>query len=317
MKQLADLDWPWRSEDPVIHIILISDEQFVRLADHPDEAIEKMYPWADAPVSLREYCREAAARGATTLRLAYDYFFGGSGRGLYPDTPAFQETLKKVHGVAAEFGIGLEPSVLSPLDLGPGYRARTGEAGRWMHYREGLRDPQSGEYTVMLWQQTQWCNNKGPTPVRLAGVRAFAYREERIPGTVFFAVRPDAIVELSPPTIAEMPGARADTQAQYGAVRVRVTGHGDAAAGPLDRVLVVLIYETVEIDYFSPSAPAFLHELVQGYHDRGISLTGLYSDEMHIQQDWSYHSHMDGGQFTVRFVSKGFERAFAAAYGDE
>ncbi len=313
--QLADMDWPWRSEDPVIHIILISDEQFTNLADRPDEAVEKMYPWADAPISLREHCRQGAARGATTLRLAYDYFFGGSERSMYPDTEGFQATLKKIHDVAAEFGIGLEPSVLSPLELGVGYMARTGEAGEWLHYREGLRDPESGAYSVMLWQQTQWCNNKGPMPVELAGVRAFAFHEERIPGTAFFAVNPDEIVELTSPTVETLPGARVENRAHFKAVRVRIHGEGDVAAGPLDRVLVVLRYRTVEMDYFSPSAPAFLDDLVQAYHDRGIALTGIYADETHIQGDWSYHAHLDNGQFTVRYVSAGFARAFAEQFG--
>ncbi len=316
-KQLAVLDWPWKSEDPVIHIILISDEQFVNLANHPDEAEEKMYPWAEAAISLREYCRQGAARGATTLRLAYDYFFGGSKRSLYPDTDAFQDALKKVHDVAAEFGIGLEPSVLSPLELGWGYQARTGEAGRWMHYREGLRDPQSGAYSVMMWQQTQWCNNKGPTPVTLIGARVFAFREEQIPGAPFFAVNPDQIVELTPPTIEELPGARIENDAHYKAVRIRAWGSGDSDIGPLDRVLVVLIYRTAEMDYFSPSAAEFLDELVRQYHERGVTLTGIYADETHIQGDWSYHSHMDNGQFTVRYVSPGFEAAFAARFGPE
>lgn len=343
LTQLARMDWPWKSEDPSIHIILISDEQFVNLANHPDEAVEKMYPWADDKVSLHDYCREAAARGASTLRLAYDYFFGGSERSLYPDTDAFQDALKKVHDVAAQYGIGLEPSVLSPLELGAGYHAKTGESARWLHYREGLRDPQTGAYTVMLWQQTEWCNNKGPLPVTLTGIRAFAFHEERIPGTPFFAVDPQGIVELPAPAVEELPGAAIHNTAHYSAVRVRISGTGgpvttvpaglsrssagtvrEAAAGdvaggaqPLDRVLVVLQYQTVEMDYFSPSAAQFLDDLVQQYHDRGIRLTGIYADETHIQQDWSYHDHMDAGQFVVRYVSEGFERAFAARFGAE
>jgi len=353
-RQLACMDWPWKSEDPAIHIILISDEQFVNLANQPDKAVEKMYPWADAPISLREYCRQGAERGATTLRLAYDYFFGGSQRGLYPDTDAFQDALKKVHDVAQEFGIGLEPSVLSPLELGMGYQAKTGESGRWMQYREGLRDPQTGEYSVMMWQHQQWCNNKGPTPVTLIGARAFAFHEERIPNTPFFAVNPAEIVELPSPTIAEISGIRADTTGHFKTVRVRVyaapspshasSDGGDwkgiqyqtpetttigqglsltppqpsaGKAGSLDRVLVVLLYRTVEMDYFSPQAPEFLDNLVQQYHERGISMTGVYADEAHIQQDWSYHAHMDNGQFTLRYVSEGFERAFAAQFGAE
>jgi hypothetical protein len=53
--KLAEMDWPWKSENPGVHIILISDKQFVNMANHPDEAMEKMYPWADAPISLRDY----------------------------------------------------------------------------------------------------------------------------------------------------------------------------------------------------------------------------------------------------------------------
>jgi hypothetical protein len=312
---LADMDWPWKSEDPSIHIILISDDQFVNMATHPDEPVERMYPWADAPISLRDYCRQGAARGATTLRLAYDYFFGGSERGLYPDTEAFQATLKKVSDVAQSFGLGLEPSIMSPLELGLGFHAKTGESGRWMHYQEGLRDPRTGAYDVSMWQQTQWCNNKGPTPVTLIGARAFAFREEPIAHTPYSVVRPDEIVELGPPTIEELSGTALETSGKFRAVRVRVWGKGDVRVGPLDRVLVVLVYQTVEMDYFKPEAGAFLDDLVHQYHDRGISLVGLYSDEMHIQQDWSYHAHMDGGQFTVRYVSPGFEEAFSERYG--
>jgi hypothetical protein len=324
-QQAAVMDWPWKREDPGTHIILVSDEQLINLANYPDEAVEKIFPQEPGPVSLREHCRRSAERGATKLRVAFDYFFGGSDRSLYPDTEAFMEALKKIHDVAQEYGIGLEPSIISPLELGVGYREKTGESGRWMHYREGLRDPETGMYSVMVWQQTRWCNNKGPIPVKLVGVRAFAFREERVPGTPFFAVEPSAIVELETPEIETLPGAGVDVgmldggvahlDAMFQAVRIRV----HAAGGPqgLDRVLIVLLYETVEMDYFSPSASAFLDELVHTYHDRGITLSGIYSDEMHIQQDWSYHSHFDNGQFTVRYVSPGFERAFAEAFGSE
>ncbi len=319
------MDWPWRREDPGIHIILVSDEQLMNLADHPDEAVEKIHPQAPEPISLREHCRRGAERGATKLRVAFDYFFGGSSRSLYPDTEAFQDALKKIHDVAQEYGIGLEPSIISPLELGVGYKEKTGEAGRWMHYREGLRDPRTGMYSVMMWQQMRWCNNKGPSPVKLVGARAFAFEERRVGDTAFFAVDPDAIVELDAPEIEAMPGAGVDVgsldggvaelDAMFQAQRVRV--HGSGGPEGLNRVLIVLIYETVELDYFSPSASAFLDELVQGYHDRGISLAGVYSDEMHIQQDWSYHTHFDNGQFTVRYVSPGFEQAFATEFGEE
>jgi hypothetical protein len=322
--ELAHMDWPWKAENAGAHIILVSDEQLINLANHPDEAVEKIFPQDPEPVSLREHCRRSAERGATSLRVAYDYFFGGSTRSLYPDTDAFQDALKKIHDVAQEYGLGLEPSILSPLELGVGYREKTGEAGRWMHYREGLRDPDTGLYSVMMWQQTRWYNNKGPTPVKLVGVRAFAFEETQIPDSTFFAVDPAAIVELETPEIETLPGARVSigrleggegSNAMFQASRIRV--HGTGGAPGLNRVLVVLLYETVEMDYFSPSAATFLDDLVHGYHERGITVSGVYSDEMHIQQDWSYHSHFDSGQFTVRYVSPGFERAFAETFGAE
>ena len=318
------MDWPWKSEDPNIHIILVSDQQFTNLADHPDDAIEKVFPQDPAPISLREHCRRGAERGASKLLVAYDYFFGGSGRSLYPDTPAFQDTLKKINDVAREYGLGLEPSILSPLELGAGYRAKTGESGRWMHYRESLRDASTGAYTVMMWQHTRWCNNKGPTPLHLIGARAFAFSEARIPGTPYFAVDVTKMVELAPPEIepmpgtdvelGQMPGGVAQPDAMFQATRARV--HGSGGPQGLNRVLVVLQYETVEMDYFSPTAAEFVDALIEQYHERNIDLAGIYSDEMHIQQDWSYHNHFDNGQFNLRYVSRGFEQAFAAKHGD-
>ena len=131
---------------------------------------------------------------------------------------------------------------------------------------------------------------------------------------VFLQLIPKQIVELDAPVIEQMPGTGVDAgplaggaaelESMFSAVRVRV--HGTGGPKGLDRVLVVLLYETVEMDYFSPTAAEFMDTMVQGYHDRGISLAGVYSDEMHIQQDWSYHSHFDNGQFTVRYVSPGF-----------
>ena len=328
---LASMDWPWKAENHAGAIILVSDEQFVRLASFPDEALEKPAPWVDQPVSLRQYCRELAENGGTKIHIAYDYFFGGSERGLYPDTPEFQENLKKMHDVAREYGLGIEPSVLSPLEYGVGYQARTGESGRWMQYAEGMRDPLTGRYSVEAWKHIQWVNNKGPTPVKFTGARAFAFAEKPVPGTFFFEVDPEGIVELPAPQIEEYPGTNPviygapevaeNPGRQFQAHRVRLYGEDplptNAQGGVLNRVFVVLLYDSVEMDYFSPAAAQFVHDLVHQIHDRGIELEGVYSDEMHIQQDWVYHHHLDLGQFTMRYVSPGLERAFAAQYGGQ
>jgi hypothetical protein len=316
-KKVADMRGAWALETPSTHIILVSDEQFLNIAEHPDEALESMFPGrSDEKISLREHCRRAAESGADKMRVAYDYFFGGTERSLYPDMPAFQDALKKIHDVAAEYGIGLEPSVLTPLELGIGFQERTDESGRWMHYAEDMRDPETGRYSIQMWQHVQWCNNKGPTPVELVGARAFAFHEEPVPGTPFYVVEPDKIIELAPPQIEDL-GVVTGGGREFTARRVRVWGDDQINDDGADRVFVVLLYRTVEMDYFSPEAEQFLHDLAHDYDESGIKLTGIYSDEAHIQQDWRYHQHLDGGQFTVRYVSTNFERAFAESYGEE
>ena len=71
------------------------------------------------------------------------------------------------------------------------------------------------------------------------------------------------------------------------------------------------------MDYFSDQALPFLRNLVDKDADAGVRLNGLYSDVMHIQQDWSYFSHHDNGEFAMRYVSPGLARQFAARYGKE
>jgi len=327
--KLAELPWPW-APVPAAGMTLTSDAALLAAAEDPDRPIEELTVRLKKPTSLREYCQAAADRGAQVLRVAYDYFYGGNARRLFPDMEEFQDALMKIGDVAAHYGLALEPSILSPLELGVGYRAKTGESGRWMQYREGLRNPRTGAYSIQLWQHQQWCNNKGPTPVELVGVRAFAFREEPtcmrgymtvardvpIKTGPFYAVNPEEIVELSEPKLQETPGSVLASPEHFIARRVTVSGAGDTEVGPLDRVLVVLIYRTSEMDYFSPKAAAFLEELVRSYHDRGIVLAGLYSDEIHIQQDWCYHNHLECGQFNLRYVSEEFEKAFARRFGE-
>jgi hypothetical protein len=71
------------------------------------------------------------------------------------------------------------------------------------------------------------------------------------------------------------------------------------------------------MDYFSPKAPAFLQELIGKYKKAGVPLNGLYSDELHIQQDWGYFSHHDAGNFTFRYLTSNFQARFAEKYGSE
>ena len=78
--------------------------------------------------------------------------------------------------------------------------------------------------------------------------------------------------------------------------------------------MVLLEYETPEMDYFSDKAPQFLKELIDKYKKKGVNLTSFYSDEMHIQQDWRYFSHHEGGQFNVRFLTESFSEKYQRKY---
>ncbi len=105
-----------------------------------------------------------------------------------PDTEAYIQRLAKISQTLKQYGLGLELSVLSPLEIGRGYQRKTGESGRWVQYREGFRDPATGKFTVSLWEQRRWTNNKGTIELRRTGVRLFAFREHRIGGTNFYRV---------------------------------------------------------------------------------------------------------------------------------
>ncbi len=297
-------------------IILVSDQELEALCD-PDKVIDMSCTFDRVERSMRQVCEDAQKRGARTLIVAFDHFFKqyrpgqDQPRQLMPDMDAYIERIAKIGKFAEGYGLGLELSLLSPLEVGPAYRAKTGESGLWMHYRKGLRDPKTGAYDVQLWRQVRWVNNKGPIDLEDAGIRVFAFKEHRIGGTPYSVVPPESIVEISD-------GVKVDVwdDLKTGvARRIRVYGEGHTDLGDLDRVLVVQQYKTPEMDYFSDQAMPFLKSLVDKYTDAGVKLNALYSDEMHIQQDWAYFGHHDHGEFAVRYVSPGFAKQFAARYG--
>jgi len=311
---------PWSFELGKSAVILVSDHELEHLAD-PDRVLNLSLTFEKREESLRQVCERAQAAGQRTLIVAFDQFFsqyrpGQAGpRRLTPDMDDYVQRIAAVSRFAAQYGLGLELSLLSPLEIGPAYSAKTGESGVWMHYRKGLRDPDTGGFSVQLWQQQQWCNNKGPVALRDAGVRVFAFRETPIHGTPYRVVDPDSIREVSDVAQVERFEGLTLKQGEYRAQRIRVHGAGHTDLGDFDRVLVVQVYRTPEMDYFSEKALPYLQDLVDRYADAGVKLNGLYSDEMHIQQDWAYFSHHDNGEFALRYVSDGLARRFAELYG--
>jgi len=314
---------PWSFRIGRAGIILVTDEELETLASDPDRKIDLSLTFDKRIESLRSTCERAQAAGQRTLLLAFDHFFKqyrpgtDKPRRLLPDTDEYIARVAKIAEFASRYGLSMELSLLSPLEIGPGYRRRTGESGIWMHYRKGLRDPKTGAFSVQLWRQEQWVNNKGPVTVEPGRVRVFAFREQRIPGTPWLVVRPDEIVEITDCAEVDVWEGAERRRGDYRARRIRVHGRGRTDVGPLDRVLVVQEYRTPEMDYFSDKAFPFLKDLVDRYVAAGVRFNALYSDEMHIQQDWNYFYHHDHGEFAVRYVSDGFRKRFAETYGKE
>ncbi|MBI5091423.1 MAG: hypothetical protein HZB26_03155 [Candidatus Hydrogenedentes bacterium] len=321
--ELVSYPGPWSFQLGKSHIILVTDDELEALAD-PDKKINMSLGHTPNEVSLREICERAKAAGHRTLIFAFDHFFAqyrpgqeGKPRRYTPDMDEYIQRIAAVGKFAQGYGLGLELSLLSPLEIGKVYETKTGESGIWMHYRKGLRDPKTGAFSVQLWRQQRWANNKGPIDVEDAGVRVFAFKEKGVPGTEYREVAASSIVELTKGVQVERYPNLVAHAGEYRAERVRVHGTIETKEDDLDRVLVVQQYRTPEMDYFSPKALPFLKELIDKYAAAGVKLNGLYSDEMHIQQDWAYFGHHDNGEFALRYVSKGLADRFAELYGAE
>ena len=319
---LVSFPGPWSFKLPRAHIILVSDQELEALSD-PDTKLNMSLGHSERMESLREICERGQASGTRTLVLAFDHFFRqyrpgqDEPRRLTPDMDEYIERITAIGRFAGEHGMGLELSLLSPLEIGPAYTAKTGESGKWMHYRKGLRDPKTGAYSVQLWQHKRWVNNKGPIPIHDAGVRVFAFREAPLANTPYRFVDPEQIIEITDTARVETYEGMSVKRGDFVAERIRIHGSGRADLGPLDRVMVIQQYRTPEMDYFSAKAYPFLTSLIDRYADAGIKLNALYSDEMHIQQDWVYHSHHDNGELAMRYVSDGLAATFADRYGEE
>ncbi|WP_300285537.1 hypothetical protein [uncultured Alistipes sp.] len=307
-------------------VILTSDRQLEELTD-PDKKIDMSTGYTPVVRSLRETCEQGKSYGSKELIVAFDEFFrqyrkdAGSERRLTPDMDEYVDKIKKVSDFASGYGMGLCLSLLSPLELGPAYKAQTGHSGRWLAYKVGFRDPATGRFSLSMWQQLDWTNNKGRTPVKLTGVKAYAFKESALGNSPFRVVRPEDIVpvedvryEASETLGTANSSAGLDIVLGVDMRNLRVYCDKPQLPG-YDRVLVLLEYESQEMDYFNDDAPVFLKKLVEKYHDRKVNLTALYSDEMHIQQDWSYFGHHEGGQFAERYLTHSMAEKYAERFG--
>lgn len=313
--------WAYRLDDPTI--ILTTDEELEIMAADPGRVLNLALTHTPLNDSLQQICERAQRAGQRRIKIAFDQFFKqyrpgqDTPRRLTPDSDAYIQKIAAIGRFAARYKLGLELSLLTPLEAGPAYVKATGESGRWLHYREGVRDPVTGAFSVEMWRQRRWVNNKGPVDIEPARVRAFAFNERAVGGTPYRVVDPKSIVELKAGIAVNVYDGLIVRNGDFQAQRIRVHGAGKISQPGLDRVLVVQEYQTPEMDYFSPKALRFLENLVDRYLAAGINLQGLYSDEMHIQGDWVYFRHHDHGEFALRYVSDGLARRYAELYGSE
>lgn len=318
-------------------IILTSDQQLRDLMD-PDKKIDVSTGFNHVEKSLREVCEEGKKYGHSTLTVAFDEFFrqyrpqAGTERLLTPDQDEYVKMIKFISDFASKYGQGLQLSLLSPLELGPAFKNQTGETGQWVAYKVGRRNVSDGSYSIDIYQQMAWTNNKGKVKIELNKVKAYAFKQTPLGDSRRIAVNPDEIIELKDVCIEE--GDVIDLgnlEGGYGlkgkgdeindmilpAKKLRIHGKGAAELKGYDRVMVLLEYNTPEMDYFSDNATPFLHELMDKYKSNGINLNAFYSDEMHIQQDWSYFSHQEGGQLNHRFLTPSMSRKYKERFGQD
>ena len=314
----------WSFDRPKRGIILVADSQLEALTD-PDAEVNLSLSAEPNLTTLRKICEQARAAGDETLILAFDEFWKqyrtdvvGENRALFPDSDRYIELTAKISRFAAEYGLGLELSLLSPLEIGKRFAEKTGQSGRWVQFREGWRDPVSGRFSLSFWEHKKWGNNKGIIEPKRGDIRLFAFREgNRFGDESYYPVREEEIVELDVPF-----EVLSDADADSALVRTTLIGTGSqnksgADLAAYNRVMAVISYQTPEMDYFSPEAAPFLEQLVKKYFDAGIKLNALYSDEIHIQQDWNYFGHHDAGQFALRYLTQNLASVYAGLYGEK
>ena len=322
-KELLSYPDQWQFEKRALGIILTSDQQLLDLQD-PDKEIELTTRTEPRWGSLRMICDTARSLGAHTVKLAFDHFFrqyrkeSEAERTLTPDDDQFVAYIKNISDFMADYGLGIELSLLSPLEIGKAYMKSTGESGRWVQFITDMRDPETGNFSTTAWEQLAWSNNKGKVrPVR-TNIRAFAYKADFSRHSGYRVVRPEDIKEITSEIQVETyPGTKFPESESYEAQLMRIHSEGNGELKGYNRVFVLISYDVPEMDYFSPGALPFLKTLMKKYYDKGINLTGLYSDEMHIQQGWGYHQHHDRGQFTMRYLTDNLAKKYAETYGDE
>ena len=145
----------------------------------------------------------------------------------------------------------------------------------------------------------------------------FAFNEERIEDTNLFYVDPNDIRDISDTAQYEIDEESIHVSFNgYGSGNMRVFGK-TSEGNRYSRCMAVMIYRTPELDYFAEDALDYMKGIIDLHHKAGISYTGFYSDEMHIQFDWDLFNHFGENEINTRYVSRGLKDEYARRYGEE
>lgn len=308
---------PWAS------LVLMGEGMLERILEDPNQPLldrnEKgfgieMLDTYDTKTSFVDICRQGKAMGAKRMDVTYDFFFGGDTRENYPDSPLTVKAYKVIHDLAKEYGMGFGASVVSPLDIGGEYGKTHAQKGQTMQFQEGaIRD--DGTYETVMDYQLQWTNNKGPAKLSLKEVKVFAFDEERIEGTPYYYVDEHAIRDISDSAQYQIdPDSFRVSREGYGHGEIRISGRTSCGKS---RFLAVVIYNTLEIDYFAEGALTYMKSILDLHKQAGITYDGIYSDEMHIQFDWDMREHWGLTEVTTRYMTDSMAETFARMHGEQ
>ncbi|MDO8586520.1 MAG: DUF1080 domain-containing protein [Armatimonadota bacterium] len=292
-------------------LIITSDEEMRTLEAGPNFKVKAF------DGRLEDIAKGLEGYDGALINVAYDFFFGLNKRELFPTSPQCVRTFKALHDTARKHGVGFGASVLSPLDLGPAYYREKGRGGQTHQFQEGELKP-DGSYSIPLRAQRQWFHNKGPVKLRINSVRAFAFSEEKIGNTSYYAVDPSGILDISESArIAVDETTEAKGPGGYITVQGVVSGLA-TSAGKRNRVLAIVVYDVEEMDYFSPDVLPFLTGMLDAHKAAGIAYDSFYSDEMHIQFDWDLGgAHFGPTEINTRYITPGLVTEYARLHGEK
>lgn len=135
--------------------------------------------------------------------------------------------------------------------------------------------------------------------------------------TNLFYVNPQNIIDISETANYEVDEESVKVSFNgYGCGNMRVFGNTDIGK-EYNRCLAVVTYRTPELDYFSDYAVKYMKSIIDLHKNHGISYTGFYSDEMHIQFDWDLFNHFGESEINTRYVSDELKKQYAKRYGQD